>query len=174
MDTGQQAFAIRRIAPGDGLLLRDLRSRSLEDAPEAFGQTLAEALAKPVMDWHRSALQSSHGDHRTWLLAERASDVVGLVQGRRRSPGTLLLFSMWVEPGSRRLGIGRALITALESWAGSWRATETVLWVFRHNSAAVSFYRDLGFEVLENGADAEAGARYDAAALRRGIAPATR
>ena len=169
MDTGQEAFAIRRIAAGDGLLLRDLRSRSLEDSPEAFGQTLEEALARPARDWHRSSLQSSHGDHRTWLLAESAREVVGLVQGRRRSSATLLLFSMWVEPGSRRLGVGRALIAALETWAQGWRATETVLWVFRHNSAAVRFYRELGFEVLEAGADAEAGARYEAAAMRRGI-----
>lgn len=146
-----------------------MRLRSLADSPAAFGQDLEEALARPANEWHRSALQSSRGQSRTWLLARRGDEPVGLVQGRRRPPSTLLLFSMWVEPRSRREGIGERLIAELEAWARWWQANETVLWVLDRNHSALDFYRQLGFDILEEGADAEAGGRHDALAMRRAI-----
>ena len=160
---------IRRIAPDDGLMLRELRLRSIADAPNAFGQPIEEARGRPESEWHRSARQSSHGDNRTWLLAEHAGRTVGLVQGRKRRPSTLLLFSMWVDPSVRRLGVGRALIEALEAWGSGWDATETILWVYGANDEAIRFYRDLDFEVIRGGQDAEAGARFGALAMRRDI-----
>lgn len=144
-----------------------MRLRSLADAPEAFGQPAAEARGRPAAEWSRSARQSSHGDNRTWLFAEHAGTVVGLVQGRKRRPGTLLLFSMWVDPSARRLGVGRALIDALEHWARGWDAIDTILWVYGGNTTAIDFYRDLGFEPIQGGQDAESGARFGALAMRR-------
>jgi ribosomal protein S18 acetylase RimI-like enzyme len=161
---------IRRIAPGDGLLLRDLRLRSIADAPNAFGQPIEEARDRPEKAWHRSARQSSHGDNRTWLIAEQDGRAIGLVQGRKRRPRTLLLFSMWVDPSVRRLGVGRSLIDSLEAWGRGWSASETILWVYGANQEAIGFYRDLGFEVIRSGQDAEAGARFGALAMRRVIA----
>ena len=163
-------IAIRRIRAGEGLLLRDLRIRSLADSPMAFGQTREAALARPGLEWHRSALRASHGHGRTWLIAEHDGVQVGLVQGRRRPPDTLLVFSMWVEPAARRLGVGEQLICGLETWARGWQARQTVLWVLRRNEPALDFYLRLGFEPLDSGADAEAGARYAAVAMRRAIA----
>jgi GNAT superfamily N-acetyltransferase len=160
---------IRRIAPVDGLTLRDLRLRSIADSPDAFGQPLSEARGRPQKEWQRSARQSSRGDHRTWLIAEADERPIGLVQGRRRRPSTLLLFSMWVDPALRRLGVGRTLIESLEAWGRGWGATETILWVYGANAAAIHFYRDLGFTVMRGGHDAEAGARFGALAMRRDI-----
>jgi GNAT superfamily N-acetyltransferase len=160
---------VRRIDPDGGLILRDLRLRSLADAPNAFGQPLEEARGRPGSEWHRSARQSSRGDNRTWLIAETDDGSIGLVQGRKRRPSTLLLFSMWVDPSVRRLGVGRALIEALEGWGRGWDATETILWVYSGNAAAIRFYRDLGFEVIQGGQDAESGARFGALAMRRDI-----
>lgn len=162
---------IRRIEPHDGLALRDLRLRSIADAPNAFGQPIAEARGRPEAEWHRSARQSSHGDNRTWLIAETDGGSVGLVQGRKRRPSTLLLFSMWVDPSVRRLGVGRALIDQLELWGQGWDASETILWVYGGNAAAIRFYRDLGFEAVKDGQDAESGARFGALAMRRDIRP---
>jgi GNAT superfamily N-acetyltransferase len=158
---------IRRIAPTDGLALRDLRLRSIADAPVAFGQPIEEARGRPETEWHRSARQSSHGDTRTWLLAETPSGTVGLVQGRKRRPATLLLFSMWVDPAARRMGVGGSLVEALEAWARGWDGSETILWVYGGNAAAIDFYRDLGFEIMSDGQDAESGARFGALAMRR-------
>lgn len=166
---GGPEFRIRRIGPGDATILRDLRLRSIRDAPDAFGQPLAEARARPESEWQRSARQSSHGDSRTWLIADGPHGPVGLVQGRKRRPSTLLVFSMWVDPSARRSGVGRGLIDAVEHWATGWRASETVLWVMRQNERAIAFYRELGFEPIDAGRDAAAGARFGAIAMRRTI-----
>lgn len=165
---------IRRIRPDDGRLLRDLRLRSIADAPQAFGQPLEEARSRPERDWSRSARQSSRGNDRTWLIAETATGAVGLVQGRRRRPRTLLLFSMWVDPEVRRIGVGRLLIERLEEWALGWGGEETILWVLGGNGTAIGFYRDLGFAVTHGGKDAESGARLGALAMRRKIGPGSR
>ena len=161
------AIDIRRIQPDEGLLLRDLRIRSLADAPDAFGQPLDEAATRPDSEWHQLARAASHGPQRAWLVAFRAGKPVGLVLGRRRHPATLLLFSMWVDPTARRHGVGRQLIAALEGWAGTWGATETVLWVYAGNGSALAFYRALGFTVQEDGPDADSGAGHGALAMRR-------
>jgi ribosomal protein S18 acetylase RimI-like enzyme len=160
---------IRRIAPTDGLTLRDLRVRSIAESPNAFGQPLAEALARPDLEWQRSARQASHGEDRTWLIAEETGRTVGIVQGRRRRPSTLMLFSMWVDPSARRLGVGRMLIGALETWASGWQARETLLWVMADNHRAIEFYRGLGFDTVDRGPDAQSGARFGAIAMRRTI-----
>lgn len=169
MPVSETGITIRRIRPDEGLVLRDLRLRSLADAPDAFGQSQAEAGARPAADWHRNARQSSLGDNRIWLLAEDAGGPVGLVQGRKRRPATLLLFSMWVDPKARRHGVGRALVEALEDWAIGWGGQETILWVFGGNLPAIRFYRELGFESIGEGPDAESGADYGALAMRRDI-----
>ena len=66
-------------------------------------------------------------------------------------------------------GSYRLLIDHLEDWARGWRAEETILWVFGANLSAIEFYRDLGFEVVRGGQDAESGARFGALAMRREI-----
>jgi GNAT superfamily N-acetyltransferase len=165
----EPGIVIRRIEADEGPLLRDLRVRSLTDSPAAFGQSLEDVLGRPDLDWHRAALRASRGNGRAWLIAERIGAPVGLVQGRRRPPDCLLLFSMWVDPASRRRGVGEGLVGELEAWARSWNATATVLWVLRRNVSGLGFYRRLGFAVVDSGPDAEAGARYEAIALRRAI-----
>ena len=170
MSTPRSDIRIGRIEPEQGLLLRDLRLRSLADSPTAFGQPLDEARERPEEEWHRSARQSSCGDGRIWLLAHRGDDAVGLVQGRRRRPATLLLFSMWVEPSARGIGLGRGLVESLERWGTTWGAAETVLWVYGANETAIGFYRRLGFEVMRSGEDAESGARFGALVMRRTFA----
>jgi len=167
----QGALVIRRIRASEGRLLRELRLRSLQDAPEAFGQTVVEASTTRLIDWYRKAWQSCRGDQRAWMLAQHGDEVVGLVSGRHRLPTTLLLFSMWVAPDARRSGVGRQLIDGLEGWARRWGATETVLWVLRGNLAALGFYERLGFEALSHGRDAQAGERFGALTMRRAIDP---
>jgi len=167
------SLTIRRIREPEGPLLRDLRLRSLRDAPDAFGQPLAEATRMSAQEWHHKAMQSSHGDERAWLFAQRDEEPVGLVHGRRRRPSTLLLFSMWVDPRARRSGVGSQLIASLEAWAAHWGARETVLWVLRDNERALRFYGHLGFHAVETGRDAEAGATFGAVALRRDIRSAS-
>src|SRR3954453_55176 len=79
-------FTIRRVEPADWATLRDLRIRSLRDAPQAFGQSVDDALRQSETDWTHLARQGSSGDRRTWLIAVSGGTPVGVVQGRRRPP----------------------------------------------------------------------------------------
>lgn len=166
---------VRRIRDDEAELLRELRLRSLNDAPEAFGQTADEAAARVDEEWRQQARSAASGDRRSWFIAETGTQprTIGLVNGRRRPPDDVMLFSMWVEPESRRLGVGRSLIGALDAWAREWGARRTVLWVFAGNEPAIRFYERLGFAVEEDTPDAEIGRSYGALAMSRvtGAAP---
>jgi len=161
---------IRRIRSDEGMVLRDLRLRSLIDAPVAFGQRLDEARALPDAHWIRTARAGSRGRGHAWYVAMTDRTTVGLVHGRHRPPSSLLLFSMWVDPLVRGRGIAHGLIDALEAWAVTWHATETVLWVYPSNEAAIGLYRSMGFRILRADEDAAVGSRFGALAMRREIA----
>lgn len=164
---------VRRIRPDDGPLLRELRLRSLSDAPDAFGQPLEDAAARPDAEWAAQVKDSSEGDRRAWFIADRDDDgrpdSVGVVLVRRRPPDVALVFSMWVEPRARRSGVGRALIETANDWAASWGAQRVVLWVVAGNDPAVHFYQRLGFTLLVTGPDAESGHAYGALTMTRAI-----
>ena len=165
----EQRHLIRRIDSGEWPTLRALRLRSLAEAPSAFGQRFEDAAALPDAEWIQVTRAASEGDQRAWFLAFQEDAPVGLVQGRRRRPASLLLFSLWVAPEARRQAVGIQLIDGLEGWALGWHATETILWVIHGNDAATAFYRSLGFKQLTSGPDAESGAEHGATAFRRPI-----
>ena len=157
--------------------MREVRLRSLADSPEAFGTQLDEAEAQPDSEWRAAARAASAGNRRAWFIAEQGDEparAVGLVQARRRPPDSCLLFSMWVDPVVRRVGVGRTLLDAVEAWAREWGGREIVLWVFGSNSGAIRLYENSGFERVIVGSDAEAGLKWEAIAMRRTVGPAPR
>jgi GNAT superfamily N-acetyltransferase len=161
---------VRRIAPGEWQLLRELRLASLRDAPHAFGQTLENAEREPDAEWQSAARASARGQRRVWFLArDKTGSDVGLVQARRRPPDDCLVFSMWVAPAARGTGAGRALIEAVAGWAAGWGAHRIVLWVYGTNEDALRFYERIGFRVLAEGPDVDAGRSYGALAMERPI-----
>lgn len=160
------ALLISRIRPEDWTLLRDLRLRSLLDAPDAFGQRYENAAAETDDEWQATARASSSGNRRVWFIARgQTGAAVGLVQARRRPETDCLLFSMWVAPESRRAGVGAALVTAVRTWAAGWGARRVVLWVFGANESAMRFYQHIGFRMLTEGSDAESGHAFGALAM---------
>jgi len=165
------AIAISRITPDDWPLLRDLRMASLRESPDAFGQRLDEAALFDDDDWIATARAASGGDRRSWFIARDGGRPVGLVQGRRRPPDACLLFSMWVAPDARRLGVGRALVDAVDDWAREWGSKRVILWVLAGNEGAHRFYEQIGFHVLTSGPDAASGDAYGALAMERPSSP---
>ncbi len=156
---------VRRIRADDGPMLRTLRLRALADAPQAFGQPHDRPVDTSPREWAAAARAASDGDRRAWFIAEDDGTAVGLVLARRRPPVEVLIFSMWVEPGSRRRHIGRGLIETVVAWAGGWGARRAVLWVLAANEGALRFYDRLGFRVEPDGSDAAAGRAYGALAM---------
>jgi GNAT superfamily N-acetyltransferase len=162
------SISIERIRADDWQTLRDIRLRSLEDAPEAFGQRYDEAAAMRDDEWRTIARSSASGNRRIWILArDESGRPVGVVQGRRRPPSDCLLFSMWVDPGARRLGVGRALVDAIQDWAEAWGAQRVVLWVLAANEPAGRFYDRIGFSILNEGPDAISGHAWGAFTMQR-------
>ena len=138
---------LRRVEPGDGLLLKSVRLAALEDSPDAFGSTLGAEAARSDEEWAERAEAGSSGVSRITVFAEVAQDVVGLVGGYREtnSSTTVELVSMWVRPNARRAGVGRALVAVVIDWARKTEASEVALWVTKGNATAERLYAAMGF-----------------------------
>ncbi len=137
---------VRRIRPDEGALLRSMRIRALEDAPTAFGSTIAQTLTYSMEVWEERALSNATSDTISGFFAEHGGEVVGLAGGffedRQDMPS---LISMWVAPPARGTGVGEALIEAVVGWVRSLGATQMQLWVTKTNVPALGLYRRVGF-----------------------------
>jgi hypothetical protein len=71
--------SVRRLRADEHALLRDLRLRSLRDAPLAFGSTLAREEAFPPGEWARRAAAGAAGRDQVTFVVEPAA---GLAVGR--------------------------------------------------------------------------------------------
>lgn len=78
--------------------------------------------------------------HATFLVEEAA---VGSAVLHGRWAG---LFNVAVDPGRRRLGLGRRVSQGMLDWAARAGAEQAYLQVEEGNEAAVALYRSLGFE----------------------------
>jgi hypothetical protein len=80
--------------------LRELRSRALADAPEAFARTLADEERRSDSEWAQQLHDSARSPSRLSLVAERDGARVGLAYSERsaESPDTAHLVAMWVAP----------------------------------------------------------------------------
>lgn len=134
-------MTIVRLDPRDGERLRTLRLAALADAPDAFGGTLAEALARSADDWRRQLV-----DLATFVAVDAGRDV-GMVRAARLAgePDTGELLSMWVAPTARGRGAGDALVDAVVDWARAEQLRRLVLVVGDLNAAAIGLYARKGF-----------------------------
>jgi GNAT superfamily N-acetyltransferase len=139
---------LRRIRPGEGARLRELRLRALADAPDAFATTLAEAQTYSDEEWERRAAIAAEGSQRTTFIAIEGERWLGMAGGIRdpEQPDIADLVSMWVAPEARGLGAARALIEAVVDWARAAGVTRLQLWVTDGNAPAIALYRRAGFQ----------------------------
>jgi len=144
---------VRRIRADEGQVLREIRLRALAGAPDAYGTTLAEALADAEQDWHnRAARRATDEAGEVTFFVEEDGQVVGMAAGRPApdAPGTVELVAMWVDPPMRGRGAGRALIEAVADWARGRGATRLQLQVTDTNAPAISLYTKEGFTPVGN------------------------
>lgn len=144
---------IRPFKADEAMLIRQVRLRSLADAPYAFGpQSFAEESALPDSHWHELAAQVGGTDPK-W----REKCVMFVVLDRDEPCGTATCFlcprvagraeftSAWIDPRYRRRGLGRQLLDESIAWARARGAHYLRLWVDDTNPRAVEFYRATGF-----------------------------
>ena len=130
-----------------------LRLRALQDHPEAFGASYAEAVCTPISTVAQR-LHEANGTPDNYILgAFLAEELVGMV-GFRREPGDKLrhkgvIWGMYVTPEARGQGIARALLYEVLARAISLPGLEQItLQVVTDNTAARQLYQALGFEVF--------------------------
>lgn len=136
----------RRIRPDDGPLLRSIRLRALEGAPDAFGTTLAQAIAYPDNAWEQRASECASSNTTSLFFAEDDGVVAGMAGGGFEAGDPMpSLISMRVEPHARGRGGGEALAEAVAAWARERGAARLQLWVTETNAPAIALYRLMGF-----------------------------
>lgn len=135
---------VRRLGAHEADLLRDVRLQALREAPMAFGSTLAREQGYPPETWRRWAVDSAAGEGQAVFIAEPAA---GMASGVIDSddPALAHLYAMWVAPGARGTGVGRALVDAVVAWATDRGAERLTTSVTEGNAAAWALYAAAGF-----------------------------
>ncbi len=140
---------IRAVRVGDEPIVRDICAQMLLDAPEAFGETLAEVEARSPAEWSLFVERCAEGIDMSAFFAEDDSGVCGFVRADasdpRTPPGTVLVSQLWVAPRQRGKGSGRELMNAVTRWAEERRASRISLGVAESNLGVQKFYERLGY-----------------------------
>jgi GNAT superfamily N-acetyltransferase len=110
------------------------------EAPDAFGSKFEVEVGASEEQW-RDRITGW-----TRFAAEVDGQVVGLIgAGPGEFSGTAALTSLWVDPRFRGLGVGSALIDAVEAWALRQGLSQVLLWVTETNQVAARLYERRGF-----------------------------
>ena len=136
----QQVTEIRALSSDDWRIIRDVRLRSLMDAPEAFTSTFDRESAYDVAKWRDLAITGR------WFVTDDDGPVgvaVG-VDGWSGDPRKRELVGMWVSPSHRRRGLARQLLDQVRAWAASEGATTLSLGVREGNEQALTAYLSMG------------------------------
>ena len=125
--------SVRRLAPHEWLLYRDLRLSALADSPDAFGRTLSEEQARTDAEWANRLESGSDPRWNLPLVAEAGVEPIGLAWGRIEisTAEVANLYQMWVAPKYRGRGAGRILLETVIDWAGAQQARYLDLGVTR-------------------------------------------
>ena len=102
------------LTPRLATLFKDVRLRALLDSPTAFSSTYAKEVNLTDDDWVKRATQWCN-ENSTTFLALDAGSACGIASGMldQTDLSRAHLFSMWVAPTHRRMGIGRSLVEAV-------------------------------------------------------------
>jgi len=95
---------LRRLGRDDWTDLREIRLRSLADAPDAFASTLERERGFTEADWRRRL------DGPVYVVDDPLPVAVG---GAFDSGATLHVWGMWTDPAHRGRGHARAILDAL-------------------------------------------------------------
>ena len=132
---------VRRATVDDWQAVRNTRLTALQDAPFAFGSTLAWELTFDDQEWQRRVRDGN------WFLAWLAQQPVGIVAGISTAdqPDVRHLVAMWVAADRRGTSVAEELVDAVCGWARLQGAGRVTLWVADGNPRARRFYERVGF-----------------------------
>ena len=98
--------------------------------------------------WAERAARGSAGDDAATLLALRDDEPVGIVTAIRDEAQRHLFHvsEMWIAPVARREGVGRTLLSEIETWITSCGGTSVHLSVTNAATAAIRLYESAGYQ----------------------------
>jgi ribosomal protein S18 acetylase RimI-like enzyme len=138
---------VKRIQPHQGDLLRALRLRALQDAPDAFLDNYDTASKQSIEHWQAIASKHATSHHAVNYLGFLNGELSGMVGAyiTDSEPDVVNLCAMWVAPEARHQGVGTALVDRVVRWAQEAHVGKVRLWVNCENVDAVQFYDRCGF-----------------------------
>jgi RimJ/RimL family protein N-acetyltransferase len=133
---------IRRLEISDAALFRDIRLEALQKNPEAFGSTYERENAQPL-SWFEATLGATDifGAFVDGTLAGMAG-YSARENSKQAHKG--LLWTMYVRPAARNMGLGKILVAAVLEHARG-RVEMVQLTVVSENESAHRLYRAMGF-----------------------------
>lgn len=137
---------IRRLVPADAEVYLPLRRTALLESPFSFSSSPEDDRARSI-EWVREALGG--GDKA--VLGAFDGHLIGIIGITReqslKSSHKCDVWGLYVEPDSRRMGAGRALIDEAIRFARSISGvTHVHLSVSERAVAAMALYHSLGFQ----------------------------
>ncbi|MDQ1656509.1 MAG: hypothetical protein QOD41_1592 [Cryptosporangiaceae bacterium] len=139
---------VRRVRAADWPLLKAQRIEMVADTPIAYGETAAQAEARPDEHWRGTAASQEHGGVMTKLLAfTESGELAGAAGGWADETGAPRTFvvGVYIAPAYRGRGLLATLVQRIAEWSIEHGRPELVLEVARENPRAVAAYEKLGF-----------------------------
>jgi ribosomal protein S18 acetylase RimI-like enzyme len=146
---------ITRLTESEWRTFAELRLRALTDTLGTDDAQYRDEITFTAAQWRRRL--RAHAQFAA-TIDDRA---VGLIGAQRESTEKVYLYSLWLDPGARGRGVGRALVSAAVEWARVARARVVTLRVNVDNAAARGVYEKLGFRVAADGPPKESSGRTD-------------
>ena len=164
-------MSVRRLEPGEAMLFKAIRLRALADAPVAFAHTHAEMSAKSDEYWEEMTRAVTEAGRSVLFVAEEGGAPVGMAFGvlQRDDPSVPHVGGMWVDPGVRAHGVGKALTGAVVEWAVERGASRIALWVTEGNDPAIALYERMGFKATGRTVPHAANPTLRALEMERGL-----
>lgn len=101
--------------------------------------------------WNATRKQAELTEEAAWYLIASCNDkFLGFSHFRfdvDHGDVVLYCYELQLEPEVRRKGLGRFMMSALESMASRNQMLKVILTVFKHNPSAIQFYYTLGYKL---------------------------
>ena len=139
---------IRKLTPDDWLVYKEIRLRSLEEAPQAFESSLLEESNFTEHVW-RSRLECKASSFCMGGFTDnKLQAIVGFRQGHKlKTRHKSYVWGLYVLPEQRTAGLGLSLMkVVINEFNGLFDISSMHLTVTSNNLAAIHLYQKLGFQ----------------------------
>lgn len=132
------------ITPEEWEKLKDIRTRAINDSPQAFGNTPAETGAREDSVWVEWATKAKN------YIIENNGKSVAAATFRQDTDGTWIINGVWTDPAYRQQGLSKSLFERIFQDARESGILTIDFGVYPIQKEAVTFYESLGFEVIDH------------------------